>query len=379
MPTTRGNYSFVGVAATEPTRRLDRDEVDLAIEACRAAAEDAGIDPAEIDGINIQVHHYPPPDVEAIAKGLGMKDIRWSRGGGGLGIAPAGIVAQALEAGEAKIIVVCKIMNTIAPSMTPKINPADGGVEGPQQFTTPYGVGYTRQTIGLYARRYMHERGYTERQLAWIPLVMREHALMNPGAYMQNPMTMDDYLNSRWIAEPVRLFDCDIPVNRAVAYIMTSEERAQDTRQPGISLIGWADGDGTGSFDPWHGISPTAKQLYAETGLGPEDMDLWFLYDGYSLLTLMWLENLGLVGPGEAGPYIEGGDRIRYNGEHPMNTHGGNLSEGRSHGAGHIVEIVRQMRGEAGARQVNKANYAILSSAFPYPSGGGCGIMGKTG
>ena len=379
MPTTRENYSFVGVAATEPTRRLARDEVDLAVEACRAAAEDAGIDPAEIDGINIQVHHYPPPDVPAIAKGIGMKNVRWTRGGGGLGIAPAGIVAQALEAGEANITVVCKIMNIIAPSATPKIDPTDGGVEGPQQFTTPYGVGYTRQTVGLYARRYMHERGYTERQLAWIPLVMREHALMNPGAYMQTPMTMDDYLSCRYIAEPVRLFDCDIPVNRAVAYIMTSEERAQDTRYPGISLVGWAEGESGGSFDPWHGIAPTAKQLYSETGLSPEDMDLWFLYDGYSLLTFMWLENLGLVGPGEAGPYIEGGDRIRYNGEHPMNTHGGNLSEGRSHGAGHIVEIVRQMRGEAGARQVKKADYAILSSAFPYPNGGGCGIIGRAG
>lgn len=386
MATTKGKFCFVGVGATHPTRSLDRSEVDLAIEACRMAAEDAGIDPANIDGINIQVHHYPPPDTAAIAAGLGMKEVRWTRDGGGLGIVPAGEAAMALDQGKCNITVVCKIMNTIAPSATPRINPADGGVSGPPQFMTPYGVGYTRQTIGLFGRRYMHVRGYNERQLAWIPIVEREHAMMNPGAYMQTPMTMDDYLNSRFIAEPVRLFDCDIPVNRAVAYILTSEARAKDMKHPPVYLMGWAGAEGEGGggassvapYEPWDGIAPTAKTLYQDTGIAPSDIDLWFVYDGYSFLAFMWLEALGLVGPGEAGPYIEGGDRIRYTGEHPMNTHGGNLSEGRAHGAGQIVEVVRQMRGgQVGARQVKKADYAILSSAFPYPSGGGCGIIGR--
>lgn len=384
MPTTKGKFCFVGVGATHPTRRMDRSEVELAIEACRAAAEDAGIDPADIDGINIQVHHYPPPDTAAIAAGLGMREIKWTRDGGGLGIVPAGEAAMALDEGKATITVVCKIMNTIAPSATPRINPADGGVAGPPQFMTPYGVGYTRQTIGLFGRRYMHERGYNERQLAWIPIVEREHAMMNPGAYMQTPMTMDDYLNSRFIADPVRLFDCDIPVNRAVAYILTSEERAKTMKHAPVYLMGWAGAEGegagaglVGNYEPWDGIAPTATTLYEDTGIGPKEINQWFVYDGYSYLAFMWLEALGLVGPGEAGPYIEGGANIRYNGEHPMNTHGGNLSEGRAHGAGQIMEAVRQIRGEAGARQAKGNDYIILSSAFPYPNGGGCGIIGK--
>lgn len=383
MPTTKGKYCFVGVGATHPTRRMDKTEVELAIEACRTAAEDAGIDPADIDGINIQVHHYPPPDTAAIAAGLGMREVKWSRDGGGLGIVPAGEAAKALDEGKATITVVCKIMNTIAPSATPRINPSDGGVAGPPQFMTPYGVGYTRQTIGLFGRRYMYERGYNERQLAWIPMVEREHAMMNSGAYMQTPMTMDDYLNSRFIAEPVRLFDCDIPVNRAVAYIITSEERAKGMKHPPVYLMGWAGAEGEGAgagvpvYEPWDGVAPTATTLYKDTGIDPKEIDLWFVYDGYSFLAFMWLEALGLVGPGEAGPYIEGGERIRYNGEHPMNTHGGNLSEGRAHGAGQIVEAVRQIRGEAGERQTKDPNYVILSSAFPYPSGGGCGIIGR--
>src|SRR5438552_662436 len=100
MPTTKGKYCFVGIGATQPTRRLDTPEVDLAVQACRMAAEDAGIDPADIDGINIQVHHYPPPDTAAIAQGLGMREVNWMKGGGGLGIVPAGDAAQALEAGN---------------------------------------------------------------------------------------------------------------------------------------------------------------------------------------------------------------------------------------------------------------------------------------
>ena len=382
MPKTKTKICFVGIGATHPTRSMEKSEVQLAIEACRTAAEDAGIDPADIDGINIQVHHYPPPDTAAIAAGLGMKEIKWTRDGGGLGIVPAGEAAMAIDEGKASITVVCKIMNTIAPSATPRIDPGSGGVSGPPQWQTPYGVGYTRQTIGLFGRRYMHERGYNERQLAWIPLVEREHALMNPGAYMQTPMTMEDYLNSRWIADPVRLFDCDIPVNRAVAYIITTEDRAKSLKHKPAYLKGWAGAEGgegpTGvNYEPWDGIAPTATTLYQDTGLDPKEIDQWFVYDGYSFLAFMWLEALGLCGPGEAGPYIEGGANIRYNGAHPINTHGGNLSEGRAHGAGQIMEAVRQIRGEAGSRQSSKNDTIILSSAFPYPSGGGCGIISK--
>jgi acetyl-CoA acetyltransferase len=273
-------------------------------------------------------------------------------------------------------------MNTIAPSATPQINPADGGVVGAGQYTVPYGLGYSHQTIGLLARRYMHEFGVRPEQVAWLPIVEREHALMNPRAYMNSdragkmPLTMEDYLNSRFIAEPARLFDCDIPVNGAFAYIMTSEARAKDLRHPPVYLLAWArpdDAAGRG-WEPWDGISPTAVTLYKDAGLDPRDIDLWFVYDGYSYLSLFWMEFLGLVPRGEAANYIEGGDRIRYTGEHPVNTHGGNLSEGRLHGAGHILESVNQLRGTAGLRQA-KGDYAVLSMAFP--PGGGCGIIGK--
>ena len=146
--------------------------------------------------------------------------------------------------------------------------------------------------------------------------------------------------------------------------------------------MGWAGAEGEGAsrggnYAPWDGIAPTATTLYEDTGIGPQEINQWFVYDGYSYLAFMLLEALGLVDPGEAGPYIEGGTNIRYNGEHPMNTHGGNLSEGRAHGAGQIMEAVRQIRGEAGARQAKGNDYIILSSAFPYQTAAAAGSSAR--
>jgi acetyl-CoA acetyltransferase len=121
------------------------------------------------------------------------------------------------------------------------------------------------------------------------------------------------------------------------------------------------------------GMSPFAETVYRDAGFGPRDMDLWFMYDGFSFFVLHWMENLGLVPRGEAGNYVDGGTRIRFDGEHPLNPHGGQLSEGRLHGHGHILEAVQQLRGNAGPRQAKKANTAIISSVFP--DTGAAGIL----
>jgi acetyl-CoA acetyltransferase len=376
MPKTASKIAFVGCGYTHATRALEKPEVDLAVEACLMAAEDAGLDPAEIDGINVQVHHYPPPQTEAIVKGIGMKEVCWQREGG-LGILPAGIAAQAIDAGECKAVLVCKIMNTIAPVATPQIDPESGGVGGAGQFEVPYGLGYTMQRIGLRARRYMHRYGITEEQVGAVAVVEREHALLNPWAYQKTPMTMEDYLSSRWIAEPVRLFDCDIPVNGAFAFLMARDDIARTLRHPPVYLAAWAQSPERGQDhllpEILEGMSPIANILYKDAGLGPEEMDLWFMYDGFSFFVLHWMENLGLVPRGEAGRYVEGGDRIRITGPHPLNTHGGQLSEGRLHGHGHILEAVQQLRGTAGVRQAKNANTAIISSVFP--DTGAAGIL----
>lgn len=368
MPVTHHRIAFVGCGYTQPTRKLDKSEVDIAVEACKTAAADAGIDPADIDGINIQVHHYPPPDTAAIARELGMKEVRWTRDGG-MGIGAAAIAAQALDAGQCKAVVVCKVMNTIAPVNTPQIDPSSGKVAGFDQFEVPYGLGYLMQRIGLRARRYMHHYGVTPEQIGWLCITQREGALLNPWAFMKKPLTMAEYLGSRWIADPVRLLDCDVPVNGAYAFVITRDDLAKTLRHPPIYLRAWA-----GTTEPGFvhlqsenrfGMVDFAKQLYADAGMGPAEMDLWFMYDGFSFFVLWWMENLGLVPRGEGGAYIDGGKRIAIEGEHPLNPHGGQLSEGRLHGHGGILEAVQQLRGTAGPRQTSPRNTAIISSVIP--------------
>lgn len=334
------------------------------------------MDPAIVDGINPQVHHYPPPDTEIIIKGIGMKEARWKREGG-LGILPAGIAAQAIEAGECDSVLIVKIMNTSAPVATPQIDPDSGGVAGPTQFEVPYGLGYSMQRVGMNARRYLHRYNYKEEDLGWLPVVERENALLNPWAVMDTPMTIDDYMASRYIAEPIKLFDCDMPVNGAFAILMTREEIAKDLKHKPVFLKSWAGSDVTIQDhllgEQLEGITPLAEEIYRDAGLGPADMDVWFPYDGFSFFGPQWFENLGLVGRGEAGDYMKGGDNMRIGADHPVNTHGGQLSEGRLHGMGHLLEATQQLRGTAGPRQAKKADTAIMSSVFPFT--GAAGIL----
>ncbi len=384
MPTSSTKVAIVGVGFTPLTRSPERAEVDLGVEACRMAVEDADIDPVEIDGISIQVHHYPPPDTEAIVRRLGIRQVNWYWDGHGrVGAGSLGPVAQAVERGDCRAMLVCKIMNTIAPVGTPNIDPESGSVRGPIQFEAPYGLGYAMQRVGLMARRYMRRYGITEEQVGWLPVTQREHARLHPWAFMKAPLTLEDYLASRWIADPVRLLDCDIPVNGAFAYLVARDDVARALRHPPVYILGWSEGRlgmPMPHLDPeiLEGLSPIAETLYRDVGLGPKDMDIAYPYDGFSFFSLIWMEHLGLVGRGEAGAFIEGGTRIGLAGELPLNTHGGQLSQGRLHGHGPILEAVEQLRGTAGPRQVRKpAHHAVISSHIP--SRGYAAILGTKG
>jgi acetyl-CoA acetyltransferase len=194
--------------------------------------------------------------------------------------------------------------------------------------------------------------------------------MLNPNAFFKEPLTMDDYLSSRWIADPVRLLDCDRPVNGAWAYVITSEDIAKTTTHDPVFVLSWVDSPIEMlefyllEEDLGPAPSPWLRPLYAESGLTPDDLDVWMLYDGFSFFPLQWMEALNLVPRGGSGPYVEGGTRIRFDGEHPTNTHGGQLSEGRLHGAGHILEAVQQLRGTAGLRQRDGAQNAVVTTAF---------------
>jgi acetyl-CoA acetyltransferase len=185
---------------------------------------------------------------------------------------------------------------------------------------------------------------------------------------MQSDLTMDDYLSSRMISDPLCLFDCDVAVDGATAVVVSTHEHAPDL--PHIPIHVEAVGSalkGRASWDQWSDMSETAAagagaHLWSRTDLAPADVDIAGLYDGFTVLTLFWLEGLGFCGKGESGPFVEGGARIALEGELPLATSGGQLSAGRLHGFGHLHEVCLQLRGEATGRQVADAKVGAISS-----------------
>jgi acetyl-CoA acetyltransferase len=370
---------MIGAGYTGLTRKPERSAAELAVESCKNAAADAGLNPASIDGLYLQTHHGKSPDVSAIAARIGIRDVHWSCDGG-LGVGALARAAQAIDAGECSSVLVCKLMDTIAPINTPVIDPSTGRVSGPEQFEVPYGLGYTMQRVGFLMRRWMERYAIKAEQIGWLAVAQRRHALLNPRSVFSDPLTLDEYMSSRWIAEPVRLLDCDYPVNGAFAYLLARDDIARGLSSDPVWLLGWA-GPGMGDTIPHlrpedpPGPNRWVKELYRDTGLSPSDLDVWMLYDGFSFLAMQWMEALALVEPGESGAYVDGGARIAHTGEHPLNTHGGQLSEGRMHAAGHILEAFQQVRGTAGARQARRADRAVITSAFPY--NGAAAVLGR--
>jgi acetyl-CoA acetyltransferase len=224
----------------------------------------------------------------------------------------------------------------------------------------------------------MHRYGATREALAALALNSRRNANLNTRAFFfKDPMTHDDYFGSRWIAEPLCLYDCDVPIDGCVAMILTIADRARDLKNPPAYIAGY--GQNTAprptlfhyAFDDFMECGGSlAGKLWASAGLGPHDMDAAQLYDGFNPSTLYWLEAAGFCGRGEGGSFVQNG-RITLTGELPVNTFGGSLSEGRMHGMGHIAEAVRQVTGRADQRQIPDAEVACAIDGSPMLRGSG--------
>ncbi|MCW2607400.1 MAG: thiolase family protein, partial [Frankiales bacterium] len=228
--------------------------------------------------------------------------------------------------------------------------------------------------MALMATRYVHEYGLKPEQLGQIAVNSRRNASITPHAVYRDPITIDDYLASRIITSPLRLYDCDVPSDAAVAFVVSAVDTVSDLRAPvRIEAVGSAY-TGRPYWDQWthptHMASHAAsKHMWSRTDLRQQDVDVAQLYDGFSFILLAWLEALGFCGAGEAGAFVEGGERIRIGGELPLNTGGGQLSGGRVHAHSLLYESCVQIRGEAGERQVQGAQVA-LTSAGAGPLGG---------
>ena len=242
----------------------------------------------------------------------------------------------------------------------------------------PYGCTSIFQWHAMAWQRYMHKYGATREHLATFVVNSRRNANLNPRAFFYTtPMTRDDYLSARWIAEPLCLFDCDIPVEGCVALVLTTAERARDLRNPPAYVAGY--GQNTSrrrtlfhyALDDYLACGASlANKLWASSGLGPQDMAAAQLYDGFSPSTLYWLEAAGFCPPGTAYAFIQDG-RIALEGELPLNTFGGSLSEGRLHGMGHIAEAVFQVTGRAEKRQIPDAAAVCAIDGSPMLRGSG--------
>jgi len=364
-----------GVAISETGRRLGRSDIDLTIESCTAAIADAGLSVSDIDGLATWPGEWPAasgftgPGVVRVHDALNLT-LKWHHGsieGAGQGTALVDAM-MAVACGLARHVLVYRT-TTEATGQDgggrSGAHPWDvGGIIGPYQWVRPFGSVTAAVWLAPHFRRYMHDFRVTKEQVGWIPVTQRANAIARGTAVYPQPLTLEDYLDSRLIASPIQLYDCDVPIDSSVAFVVSHADFAPDAPNPvRFDAVGTAL-DVRSFWDQWEGPTENpqqsaARHLWQRTTLTRGDVDVATLYDGFSYLTMIWLEALGFCGKGEAGSFIEGGGRIRLEGELPLNPHGGQLSHGRIHGYGHLYEACMQLRGESGATQVPGAQVAL--------------------
>jgi acetyl-CoA acetyltransferase/uncharacterized OB-fold protein len=373
--------AITGIGASRMGRRLMVPPLSLTIEACEAAVADAGLTFADIDGLST----YPAMDAVGMGEGgvtalegaLGVRPT-WFNGGMDT-FGPGGSVIAAMMAvatGMARHVLCFRTLWEATYSQLMKerkLSPPGGGRTTSWQL--PFGATSAAHTLAQNAVRHFQRYGTTRETLGWIALNQRANAALNPTAIYRDPMTMADYLSARMITTPFGLYDCDVPCDGAVAVIVSAVDVARDLAKPpvlfeavGTQIIERTDWDqSTLTHEPQ--ALGQAAHLWTRTSLRHTDVDVAELYDGFSFNCLTWLEALGFCGIGEAKDFLDGGKNIARDGVIPLNTHGGQLSHGRTHGMGLIHEAVSQLRGEAGDRQVAGAQVAIASSGGLTPSG----------
>jgi acetyl-CoA acetyltransferase len=369
--------SGAGVSASG--RRLGRAPVDLTVEAALAAIADAGLTREDIDGIStypggdaVASHGYGGPPSYIVVDALRLRP-RWFQGAAELPGQLGALVAAmtAISAGLARHVLVYRTVTESSAQGAGgrrAVYDPDGYATNMGGWLTPFGAPSAVNWLSLLAARHFHEFGTTREQLGQIPLACRRHAALNPRAVYREPLSLADYLNARMVSTPLCLYDCDVPVDGSTAFVLSAADYAPDAARPPVYVeaVGTAIGQRF-SWDQQENLTAMAaagasEHMWSRTTLTPADVDVAQLYDGFSILALVWLEAMGFCKPGEGGAFVEGGSRISLGGELPLNTGGGQLSGGRLHGFGLINEAVLQLRGNAGERQVGGAAVAAVGN-----------------
>ena len=377
--------AVVGIGYSPITRGGNPAVERLTITACRNAIDDAGLKSANIDGIFDYAFGFDSPDSHYMQQALGIPDLAayadiFPTGPSGLAGALAAVMAVSSGACETALVyraITQEAGHTGTARGGGGGGPALTGMGASMQFTMPYGHFPIIPTIALMMRRRMEELGGSIEDYGYISVNARKWAAMNDRAVLRDPVSMEDYLNSRVLAEPLHLFDCDYPVSGACAAIITTAERARDL--PKKPVIVDSTSYSSGQRADWlqeedfmfGGTRRCADRLWSRASLTSKDVDLMELYDGFTHITISWIEALGFCGIGEIGGFLDKGRRIGPGGELPLNTHGGQLTEGRLHGLAHLLEATAQLRGECGERQVPDARVAVVTNGH----GPQCGAM----
>jgi acetyl-CoA acetyltransferase len=373
--------ALTGIGMSEIGRRLMVPPLSLTIAACEAAIADAGLTIDDIDGLSTypgggNLGGFGEGGVTSLEAALGIRPT-WHNGGIET-FGPGGSVIAAMLAiagGLARHVLCFRTLweATFNEQMKQgKIVPSGGRRA---DWLLPFGATSAAHTLAQNAQRHFHRYGTTKETLGWIALNQRANAELNPTAVYRSPMTMDDYLHARPITTPFGLYDCDVPCDGAIAVIVSAVDAAHDTAKPpvfvdavGTQIIERIDWDqSTLTHEPQ--VLGQSAHLWSRTSLTPADVDVAELYDGFTMNCLSWIEALGFCGIGEAKDFLDGGKNIARDGQLPLNTHGGQLSHGRTHGMGLLHEAITQLRGEAGERQVADARVGVVSSGGLTPSG----------
>ena len=379
-----GEVAICGIGATEFSKDSGRSELRLAVEAVKAAIEDAGITPSQVGGM-VTYSSDTNPDVD-IARSLGIGELTFFSRihyGGGAACGTVQQAALAVAAGVADYVVCYRAFNERSG------NRFGAGVQGRAPMPNaenahlasyiPVGLLTPASWVAMAAQRYLHITGASSEDLGRVAVADRKHAATNPKAWFyQQPITLEEHQASRWIVEPLHLLDCCQETDGGQALVVTTRERARDLPHAPAVIRAAAQGSGAGQDmmtsyyrDDLLGLaemSVVARQLWESSGMGPEDMDAAILYDHFTPYVLYQLEELGFAKKGEAKDFVKDG-RIELGGELPINMHGGQLGEAYLHGMNGIAEAVRQVRGEA-VNQVEGLENLVVTAGTGVPTSG---------
>jgi acetyl-CoA acetyltransferase len=376
--------AIAGIGQTEFSKNSGRSELRLAVEAVLAALRDAGLAPADVDGMaTFTMDNNPEIEVNRYLGGGDLRFFSRTHYGGGAACAPVLHAAMAVATGVCDVVVCYRAMNERSQQRFGIGVQDRAPLARPEEvhfgWHSPYGLLTPASWVAMNAQRYMHEYGATTEDFGRVSVADRKHAATNPAAWFYGkPITLEEHQASRWIVEPLRLLDCCQESDGAVAVVVTSLERARDLRQPPVRIAAAAQGASTDqqmmtryySEDitglPEMGL--VAGQLYATAEIGPEDVQTAILYDHFTPFVLPQLEEFGFCRRGEAKDFIRDG-HIELGGRLPINTHGGQLGEAYIHGMNGIAEGVRQVRGTS-VNPVPNVEHVVVTAGTGVPTSG---------